>query len=84
MRTIFKYTLDPGETTLDLPAKAEILTAGKDNRGKACIWCLVNPDSPTEKKTFVIRGTGQVIENNLWYIKSFKDNPFIWHVFEKL
>jgi len=84
MRKVYKYNLANGDTELDLPLNAEILTAGPDPKGDLCIWCLVNPDAPTEKKTFVIKGTGQDIENNLWYIRTFKKGMFVWHVFEKV
>lgn len=85
MRTIHKYSININEETiLSLPANVEILSAGLDGRGHPSMWALLNPNDPTEKKTFVVKGTGSTIENNLWYVKTFKQTPFIWHLFEKL
>ena len=85
MRTIHKYSISMGgETVLSIPENAEILGAGPDGHGSPSIWILLNPEAPTVTKTFVIRGTGHVVENNLWFVKTFKQTPYIWHLFEKL
>lgn len=84
MRTIYKYGINLGVTELDLPANAEVIHAGLDPREQMSIWCLVTPEAPTEKKKFVIKGTGHEIESNLYYIKTFNVDPFVWHLFELL
>ena len=88
MKTIFKYALVPGP--IELPEGAEVVHFDRDGDGIASIWCLVDTEKPVEKKTFVVKGTGHAIENNLWYLKSYKDTTsvegvtFFWHLFEKL
>ena len=82
MRTVYKYQLDLGTTELELPANAEIITVGKEPRGKYSLWAIVDSTAPLVKKEFIILGTGHEIPNNAWYIKSFRDISFVWHVFE--
>lgn len=85
MRTIHKYSISMRrETVLSIPENAEILSAGLDGHNSPSIWILLNPEAPTVKKTFVVRGTGHTVENNLWFVKTFKQQPYIWHLFEKL
>jgi hypothetical protein len=82
MRTVYKYKLDLGTTTVELPENAEILTVGKEPRGNYSLWAIVDTTAPLVKKEFIILGTGHEIPNNAWYIKSFRDGAFVWHVFE--
>lgn len=88
MRTIFKYALGSGP--IELSEGAEVVHFDRDGDGVLSIWCLVDTEKPVEKKTFVVLGTGHAVENNLWYLKSYKDTTsvegvtFFWHLFEKL
>lgn len=85
MRTIYKYELSAIETCISLPDGAEPVKVDLDPRGARSIWILLNPELPkNNNRSFVIKGTGHTIDNNLWYVGSFKEQPFVWHVFEKL
>lgn len=85
MRTIYKYEMNTSETYISLPDGAEPVKVDLDPHGARCIWVLLNPELPKNNtRCFVIKGTGHTIDNNLWYVGSFKEQPFVWHVFEKL
>lgn len=82
MRAVYKYPLEKSQTEIEMPENAEIVTAGRDPGNQFCIWAIVNTEAPLEKKKFVVLGTGQEIPNNAWYLKSFRESVFVWHVFE--
>jgi hypothetical protein len=46
------------------------------------LWAIVNTEAVKVKKNFIILGTGSEVPNNAWYIDSFMDGMFVWHVFE--
>ena len=49
MKTIYKYTLDSHDCTLQLPKGAEILTVQLQNQIPT-LWALVNPMTVTEER----------------------------------
>jgi hypothetical protein len=81
MKTIYKYTLDSQDCTLNLPKGAEILTVQLQN-GIPTLWALVNNMTVTEKRHICIVGTGWDVEDNMKYITTYMDGYFVWHVFE--
>jgi hypothetical protein len=63
---VFKYTLEfdqdipvshVQETTLEIPVGADLLTVGAGSQGVALLM-LVDPDAPTEERTFITVGNG--------------------------
>jgi hypothetical protein len=81
MKTIYKYTLDSQDCTLNLPKGAEILTIKLQNNIPT-LWALVNPMTVTEERHICIVGTGWQVEDNMKYITTYMDGYFVWHVFE--
>lgn len=81
MKTIYKYTLDSQDFTLNLPKGAEILTIKLQNNIPT-LWALVNPMTVTEERHICIVGTGWQVEDNMKYITTYMDGYFVWHVFE--
>ena len=81
MKTIYKYTLDSQDCTLQLPKGAEILTVELQNQIPT-LWALVNPMTVTEERHICIVGTGWQVEDNMKYITTYIDGYFVWHVFE--
>lgn len=47
------------------------------------LWALAGDGLPTQKRTFLVFGTGHVIVGELAYVGTVSDRSFIWHVFEK-
>lgn len=63
-RTVWKFPLPLKRNELDMPAGAKILTvgsqtiAGKIGPDTVHIWAEVGPDAETERRTFLVYGTG--------------------------
>lgn len=86
MLTIYKYPFAIADSvTLELPGHAMILHVDTFG-GQPCLWAMVNTDSPPGPRTFRIFGTGHQIDKATFldgkYIATFKDGPFVWHMFE--
>jgi hypothetical protein len=84
MPTIYKYNLQPGRTVLDLPAGALPLTAQMQN-GDVCMWVLLDPARPHERRFFDVYGTGHGMPADPGrYVATFQmdGGVFVWHVFE--
>jgi hypothetical protein len=81
MKTIYKYTLDSHDCTLQLPKGAEILMVQLQN-GIPTLWALVNPMTVTEERHICIVGTGWDVEDTMKYITTYMDGYFVWHAFE--
>lgn len=83
---IFKYKLEVGDKMhIDMPSGAEVL-AVQVQYDTVCIWALVDPDRPTQTRTFRVFGTGHEMPQSeaLNYIGTFQllDGQFVGHVFE--
>lgn len=83
MKTIWKFDLS-GTRELEMPEGATILSVDVQF-GRICIWALVEPTAPKEKRVFCIYGTGAAIADNLGkFIGTVQlaGGEFIVHVFE--
>lgn len=87
-KTIWKFTLELTDIQpLFMPEKAEILTVqNQDNR--ICLWAIVNPELPSEERSFEVHGTGHSIYYDMGmdrkYIGTAQMGALVWHVFERL
>lgn len=79
MKTVYKYKIGNGE--LQLPSGAKVLTAAIQN-GDLCIWAEVDDVAIPEHRTFYIYGTGHIVPENVCYVATVFDGPFVWHVYE--
>lgn len=85
-KAIWKYegpTPQEPRRTIDMPAKAEVVTVGHDPIGVLSIWALVDPDCPTTPRHFRLVGTGHLINGNVEYLGAVLDRPFVWHILEE-
>lgn len=61
IKKVWKYPVTTDDKfTLYLPENAEPLTVQPQN-GELCMWVLVDPDAPTNARTFRLAGTGHPI-----------------------
>ena len=84
MKRIWKYAFEVEDfVRILMPKGSEVLHVDVQ-RGDATIWVLANPDNPKEERTFRIVGTGNPFPdaNDMKYIATFQQPPFVWHVFE--
>lgn len=80
MRTVYKYRMvepDGHVYVVPLPEDAEILWAEKD-----WFWAEVHTEYPMQDRKFVVRGTGHPLNDNEYYLSTWFDGPFVWHLFE--
>lgn len=93
MNTIWKYGLEiADDVVIDMPAGARVLHVGIQvapapswgEPDMACLWVLVDPDAPLERRMFKVVGTGHRHEGmDAWhYIGTFYMFGGIWHVFD--
>ena len=84
--TIWKYELPMvGLFTLDLPVGAIPLSVQMQHK-KPFLWVLLHSTGTTEKRTFLLTGTGHEIkELDLEFTGTFQmlDGDFVFHLFEK-
>ena len=82
-KNIFKYQLQRGGQTFQMPSGAQILSA-QFQRGELCLWALVDERAKLEMRSFVVLGTGQPTTLNLRHISTVQsdDQSFVWHIFE--
>ena len=93
MKKIFKFPLEAHhKQEIDMPVGAQILALQvKDDT--PCLWALVDPNRPKEKRTFLMVGTGHsaasVAGPDCTYVGTFQmrdapeDDWTVWHLFEK-
>ena len=83
MLTIFKYQIvRNAKINLALSVGAKVLKFDAQGEG-LWIWVVVDTDSPTEARRFHLAGTGHPLpEEQLEYVGSCFDGPFVWHLFE--
>ncbi len=87
-KTIWKYEFPiKDEFILDLPEGAKVLTAfvQKPNQSrdrKAAFWVEVDPTAPLHPYLFMVVGTGNPVPlDATYYIATFPDGPFVWHLY---
>lgn len=87
MRTIYKYPLELGASTItfEVPQGGKVLCVQTQNN-MPCVWIDL-PDTRAELKyrCFAVFGTGQPMPNiNMTYIGTVQthDGRFVWHVYE--
>lgn len=83
MNKIYKYSLNRHDTSVQLPAGANVVHAAEQN-GTICLWAMVDPDKPLETRKFSVVGTGWDIEGRACYIATVHEGPFVWHILEVL
>ena len=85
MTTIYKYTLEPGRTKLQMPQGAQVLTVQMQN-GTPCLWAKVDPTRPAELRIFDVYGTGHTMPDDprMVYVATFQmdGGALVWHAFE--
>jgi len=87
MLKVFKYDISINDYfTVNLPKGAQVLKV-EFQYNKPQLWALVDPDAPTEERTFRFAGTGHSINDapeQLKFINTFqmKNGALIFHIFE--
>ena len=86
MKKIFKYVLKPTDLQTIKMHPGDILKVGTQC-DTVCIWALVDPNAPTEERTFAVVGTGhecQYTKDQYLGTVGIDNDRLIFHVFEIL
>lgn len=84
MKTIYKYPIS--YRTIEIPKDAKFISLNTDCNGDLCAWAIVDTNNEMETKHFVTIGTGWALPEDIdemIFLGTVKDNPYIWHVFIK-
>lgn len=86
MRTIWKFRIEPGRGTVEMPKGAVVVSVqSQDNR--PAIWALCDAAAPKESRTFRVFATGEPFElAGLEYLGTFHldAGALVFHVFEEV
>ena len=81
MLTIHKYPMDLDDhEVVFMPRGAKIAKIGVQ-RGKICVWALVDTDMPETEHHFYIRGTGHPAPDGKPHVGTVEQGDFVWHIF---
>lgn len=80
----FVVKLKAERQMVTMPAVAKIVYFGLDGSGDPCLWAIVDPDMPTEGRSFVVRGTGRhwTAAERGEYVGTLVQGVYVWHCFE--
>lgn len=84
MRTIWKFPLEIGETTVEMP-NASLVLSVQVQQGSLALWAEVDPGQSRVRRRFTVYGTGHSMpENPGRYLCTFQahDGKFVGHVYE--
>lgn len=80
--TIWKFSVAPGEFTLEMPRGAAVLSV-QMQAGEPVMWALVDSSRPTEARRFAVYGTGHEISRGTGdFYGTFQMGPLVFHLFE--
>lgn len=90
MKTIWKFPLVVTDfQELQIPEGADILSVQMQSGGP-CIWALVSPQAPKQRRTIQIVGTGHPIEDDAGMASAIfigtvqmAGGALVWHIFER-
>jgi hypothetical protein len=82
---IWKFYLNPGETSTTMPKDAKILSI-QEQKGHICMWALFPAEFPTEVRRFNTVPTGPSFDPspNHKYLATTQLDMTVWHTFEQL
>lgn len=91
IKRIYKYELSANTPqSIDLPEGAQVLTAQGQHEQSVCIWALVDPERPKQKRYFEVFATGESVFVDMGVSRNYigtaqlEGGTLIFHVFERL
>ncbi len=88
MKTIWRFELPSfGMFTILMPRGAKVLSTASAGDSIA-VWALIDPDAPSVKHLFAVKGTGHDVESIVeqgnfigTVFNSLHEVPLVWHIF---
>jgi hypothetical protein len=88
MRTVWKYELEVTDLQAHSIPEGGTVLCVQVQRGRPCVWVLVDSENPAKERIFRTFGTGHKIPENekLDYIGSYQlyRGDFLGHLFEEV
>lgn len=85
MKTIWKFELSQAGgwalNNIRMPKSAQIIDVGMQGRS-LCLWAIVEPHVSPVNREISVYGTGHQLGDDVEYIGTVHDGPFVWHVFD--
>lgn len=86
MKSIWKYPFfgAPGDSIiLKMPKGAQIVRFDMQD-STPTVWALVDPHQPMADRRFRVVGTGWDFDEEVGYLGTVFDGPYVWHGLELL
>lgn len=84
LRTVFKYALHAQVVEIELPTDGIVrLVAVDPATQQPTLWVEHDLSGATERRTFLVVGTGMGVEPDTVHIGSVINEPFVWHIYER-
>ena len=81
MKTIHKYVLAHCNNEISAPSGAIPLTV-QYQENALCVWMEVQESNPLVRRRILVVGTGFQIDEEMRYIGTVQEPPFVWHVYD--
>jgi hypothetical protein len=84
-KVVFKYPVNAGADSMELPLGAEILKIDSQN-GSVFLWALVSPEQViTATQKIYVTGTGFIFEDSgMEHVNTFFLDAMVFHVFKEV
>lgn len=85
MRTIYKFPLTSGFTSLTDVRVLKPVRIAHDPTGQPCAWLEVDTEAEPNGCAGTVVGTGEPLPKDAGeYAGSFHEGPFVWHVYLRI
>mgnify|MGYP000084124691 CR=1 FL=1 len=85
-KTVWKYRMEVGSQTIDMPSGAVVVAAQAVHERHADleVWAVVDPAMPLEPRQFLVTGTGFPLPEEPLLHRATCPNGLglVWHLFE--
>jgi hypothetical protein len=81
-RQVWKFPIGAAVQGLQMPVAGKPLHVGLDPEGIACVWMEIESEANRVSRRFHVAGTGWNIPSPSEYVGSWKEGPFMWHLFD--
>ena len=86
MKVIYKYeitAIDPVKT-FQWPRFSKVVHVDSQSPGTMQLWVELYQFDQLEDRIFVVYGTGHHIQEGDVYVGTVLDEPFVWHLYERM
>lgn len=82
MKTIYKYKLNVIDKQIIKTPQYGIILSVQEQDDQLCLWVQVDTEAPEVERIIRVIGTGNHLPDNLCYIGTVQQKPYVWHIYE--